>query len=119
METLHHDYVQAVETLLTNSRDSLDSPTASQRVYAMNHLARGVELLERQVVWEAQASGMSWAEIGRIYGVSRQAAHSRFANETVVPADYFDVILKELDEPAELVPTLNLAAKRAHGGATR
>lgn len=56
---------------------------------------------------------MSWTEIGNVYGVSRQAVHRRFADETVVPADFFDELLASLDEPPEVVPTLAEAGKRA------
>ncbi len=56
---------------------------------------------------------MSWSEIGAVYGVSRQAAHRRFADETLVPPDFFDALLHELDEPPEVVPALARAAKRA------
>ena len=44
---------------------------------------------------EAQTSGLTWAQIGEVYGVSRQAAHRRFSDETVVPSDFFDQLLEE------------------------
>jgi len=106
-------FVNDFETLVKGVRDLLDSPSAVDRVRAARHLATGVELLERQVLLEAQATGMTWAEIGDVYGVSRQAAHRRFADETVVSSEYFDTLLKELDEPPEVVPALARAAKRA------
>ena len=49
----------------------VDSPNARDRVRAVHSLATGVETLERQVLFDAQASGMTWAEIGGVYGVSR------------------------------------------------
>jgi hypothetical protein len=112
MKAQQRSFARDVETLLTNVRDLLDSANARDRVRAVHHLAVGVELLERRVLFDAQASGMTWAEIGNAYGVSRQAAHRRFADETVVPADYFDALLKELDDQAEVVPALARAAKR-------
>ncbi|HVM13154.1 MAG TPA: hypothetical protein VM287_02345 [Egibacteraceae bacterium] len=114
------DFAHVVDTLLTNVRGLVDSPDARVRVRAIHALAAGVEALERQVLLDAQAAGMTWAEIGRVYGVSRQAAHRRFSDDTVVTADFFDALLKELDEPGEVVPALARAANRArHAAASR
>jgi hypothetical protein len=107
------DFAHVADTLLTNVRDLLDSPDARDRVRAVHALAAGVGALERQVLLDAQAAGMTWAEIGRVYGVSRQAAHRRFSDDTVVPADYFDALLKDLAEPGQVVPALARAAQRA------
>ena len=113
------DFAHVADTLLTNVRDLLDSADARSRVRAIHALAAGVEGLERRVLLDAQAAGMTWAEIGRVYGVSRQAAHRRFSDDTVVPSDFFDALLKELDEPDEVVPALARAAKRARHAAAR
>lgn len=117
MKAEHREFAHVADTLLTNVRDLLESPNARDRVRAVRHLATGVQALERRVLLDAQAAGMTWAEIGSVYGVSRQAAHRRFSDETVVPADYFDALLKELDEDAEVVPALAQAAKRARHAA--
>jgi hypothetical protein len=111
------DFARVADTLLTNVRDLLDSPDARDRVRAIHALAAGVEVLERQVLLDAQAAGMTWAEIGRVYGVSRQAAHRRFSDDTVVPAGYLDALLKDLDDPGEVVPALARAAQRARRAA--
>ena len=108
-----HEFAHVVETLLTNLRDLLDHPDARTRVRAVHSLAIGVEALERHVLFNAQASGVTWAEIGSVYGVSRQAAHRKFSDETVVPADLFDELLRDLDSAPEVVPALARAAKRA------
>ena len=113
MKTEQHQYAHDVDTLLTNVRSLLDSPNARDRVRAVHVLAAGVESMERRVLFEAQAAGMSWTEIGAVYGVSRQAAHRRFADETLVPSDFFDALLDELDEPPEVIPAPARAAKRA------
>lgn len=105
-------FVHVMDTLATNVRDLLGSPDPCVRVHAIRHVAAGVEALEREVLLDAQASGMSWADIGGVYGVSRQAVHRRFSDETVVPSDFFDELLKDLDEKAEVVPALAQAAKR-------
>lgn len=113
MKAEPRDFTHEFDTLLTNVRDLLDSPDARTRVRAVHHLAVGVEGLQRLVLLDAQASGMTWSEIGDLYGVSRQAVHRRFSNETVVPSDFFEGLLKELDEKAEVVPALAEAAKRS------
>jgi len=101
-----------LDVLMTNVRDLLDSPDAGTRVRAVHSLAVGLGMLERRVLNDAHASGTTWAEIGRVYGVSRQAVHRRFA-ETVAPAEFFDELLAALDEPPEVVSTLAHAGKRA------
>ncbi len=111
------EFAHAVDTLVTNVRDLLESSNARDRVRAVHALAAGVDVLQRQVLVDAQASGMTWAEIGAVYRVSRQAAHRRFSDETVVPADYFESLLKELDEEADVVPTLAHASMRARRAA--
>jgi hypothetical protein len=113
MQTQHREFAAVANTLLTNVRDLLDSPDAKTRVRAIHHLAAGVDTLERQVLLDAQSAGMTWAQIGEIYGVSRQAAHRRFSDETVVPSDFFDQLLEDLDQDLEVAPNLAKAAERA------
>jgi hypothetical protein len=117
MGTQQAQATHVVDTLVENVRDLLDSSGAPDRVRAVHHLAAGIKALERRVLLDAQASGMTWAEIGSVYGVSRQAAHRRFSDETVVPADYFDALLKELDADGEVVAALARAADRARRAA--
>ncbi|MCU1497700.1 MAG: hypothetical protein JWM47_1653 [Acidimicrobiales bacterium] len=62
---------------------------------------------------DAQASGMNWSQIGSAYGVSRQAAHQRFGDETVLDEQSFADLLRYLDEPPEVVPALARAVKRS------
>ena len=112
MRTETREFTTVADTLLANIRDLLDSPDAKTRVRAIHHLAAGVEALERQVLLDAQSSGLTWAQIGEVYGVSRQAAHRRFSDETVVPSDFFDQLLEDLDEDREVVPALAKAAER-------
>lgn len=111
------DFGHVVDVLLKNVRDLLDSPNAPDRVRAIHDLAAGIGALERKVLLDAQAAGVTWAEIGAVYGVSRQAAHRRFSDETVVPADYFDALLQDLDSEPEIVPALARAAARRHARA--
>jgi hypothetical protein len=113
MDTRSLTFSAIADALVAKARDLLDSPDANTRVRAVQHLAAGVEALERQVLLDAQSSGLTWAHIGEIYGVSRQAVHRRFSDETVVPSDFFDQLLQDVDDDAEAVPTLASAAKRA------
>jgi len=106
------EFASVVDTLVHNVRDLLRSDDARSRVRAIHHLALGIEALERQVLLDAQASGLSWAQIGEVYGVSRQAAHRRFADETVVPGDFFDQLVAELAQDHEVVSSLARAAQR-------
>lgn len=117
MKAAPRDFAHVLDTLLTNVRDLLDSPNARDRVRAVHSLAAGVSGLERRVLLDAQESGMTWEQIGSVYGVSRQAAHRRFSDETVVPAAYFDELVKELNEDGEVVPALAAAAKRTRRAA--
>ena len=105
------EFERVAETLLLNVKELLASSSPRDRVRGIHHLAVGVGALEKQVLLNAQASGMTWADIGAIYGVSRQAVHRRFADETVVPADYFDALLEDLDGEPDVVPALAQAAK--------
>lgn len=56
----------------------LAHPDPRVRVAAMHRLSSEARVLERRVVLDAHASGLTWAEIGCEYGVSRQAVHRRF-----------------------------------------
>jgi hypothetical protein len=87
MQSQHREFASVANTLLANISELLDSPDPSVRVRAIHHLAAGVNTLERQVLLDAQSAGLTWAQIGEVYGVSRQAAHRRFSDQTVVPSD--------------------------------
>jgi hypothetical protein len=117
MKAEQRHFAHDAETLLTKVSELLDSPNGRDRVRAVHVLATGMSALERQVLVEAQATGMTWAEIGSVYGVSRQAVHRRFADETVVPADFFDELLNDLEAEPEVIPSLAQAAKRARHAA--
>jgi len=113
----HTDFANVAETLLTNVRDLLDDPEARTRVRAIHSLSIGMRELERRVLQDSQKSGVTWAEIGRVYGVTRQAVHRRFSEETVVPSDFFDALLSDLQGEPEVVAALAQAAKRARHAA--
>lgn len=112
MQTQHREFAVVADSLLAHIGDLLDSPDPKVRVRAIHHIAAGVDALERQILLDAQSDGLTWAQIGEVYGVSRQAAHRRFSDETVVPSDFFDHLLEDLDEDRDIAPTLARAAKR-------
>lgn len=106
---LAHDF----DLLLDNVRELLTSSDPRSRVRAVRHLAFGAHILERQALIDAQGEGLSWADIGSLYGVTRQAAHRRFTTETVVPSEAFDELLDALDnEDGPLPHALVQASKR-------
>ncbi len=55
----------------------LDDPEAGLR--AISALRARLNALEEEHIRNALAAGQSWGEIARVLGVSRQAAHKRFA----------------------------------------
>lgn len=112
MQTQHREFAPVANTLLASIRDLLDSPDPKTRVRSIRHLAAGVDTLERQVLLDAQSAGLTWAQIGEVYGVSRQAAHRRFSDQTLVPSDFFDQLLEDLDDDADVAPALARAAER-------
>ncbi|MDX1620457.1 MAG: hypothetical protein R3320_05670 [Nitriliruptorales bacterium] len=109
------DHSHAAELLMKQVSDLLDSTDPRTRVRAVHMLSAGVERLERHVVVDAQESGLSWAQIGDVYGVSRQAVHRRFADSSYVSSHAFDDLLDELESEPEAVPALERATARARG----
>jgi hypothetical protein len=64
--------------MLNEVRHLLDSANGRDRVRAIRRLSLGIWDLERAVVWSARDQAMTWAAIGEVYGISRQAAQQRF-----------------------------------------
>lgn len=73
--------VAALEELrsLEKGASPLDPVTLARRI------REAAEDLEAAKVDEARAGGVSWREIGLLYGMSKQAAHQRFGSR--VPSD--------------------------------
>ena len=55
---------------------SVSDPLA--RLDAVREAREALEALEAQTVSEARAGGVTWSQIGALYGVSKQAAQQRF-----------------------------------------
>lgn len=112
MEALDLHFGPDLDRIVDQVRDLLDSANARDRVQGIHYLVAAGEALESRVLQDAQASGMSWSQIGSVYGVSRQAAHQRFADDTLLSDAEFDALLVQLGEPDEVVPALERAANR-------
>jgi hypothetical protein len=80
--------VEVVASVLRGS-DSAEADSAIAAVAATRSLGLIVEDTLRTVVAQARAEGYTWAEIGRILHVSRQAAFKRFGTMPT-PEDLFD-----------------------------
>ncbi|MEX0831432.1 MAG: hypothetical protein WD358_09240 [Nitriliruptoraceae bacterium] len=111
--TAASDYHSSAEALMCETTQ-LASADPQDRVAAIRRLAEAIGILEEQVIADAHHAGMSWAQIGQVYGVSRQAAHRRFSNVAYVNPQDFDRLLDHLDESPEVVPALQRAADRAN-----
>lgn len=70
----------AVTRLLAGSGDPGEAPARLLAAAGQAaDLAERLDWVLLSLVGEARAHGVSWAEIGRAIGVSKQAAHARFA----------------------------------------
>lgn len=56
-----------------------DATTALERIAAVRALTKALEVIERESVNEAKATGSSWTAIAEQLGVTKQAAARRFA----------------------------------------
>lgn len=48
---------------------------------AVRRLRESADALERHLVREARAAGVSWSRIGALYGLTKQGAQQRFRGE--------------------------------------
>lgn len=64
--------IHAALTAFEEATDSLDALDATRR------LRVSAEALERDLVKTARKDGRSWAEIGKLYNVTKQGAQQRF-----------------------------------------
>lgn len=55
-----------------------DEKDLIRRIRAARVLQEAASSLERDIVRDARAHGVTWAEIGRAYDMSKQAAQQRF-----------------------------------------
>lgn len=64
---------------ITKALDALAAvPDPLERLDAIRQTREAVERLEAATFEEARAAGVTWNQIGDLYGMSRQAAQQRF-----------------------------------------
>ena len=101
--------VDELVSVLENARNLLASADPATSLRAARHLKEVAGKLEDCVASAAHDAGMTWAEVGAVYDMTRQSAHKRFASLPVASAEVFEWLLSdERDEPA---PALVAAAE--------
>ncbi len=60
-----------------------DAPNALAALDAGRRLRERAEEIERDLVLAARTAGVSWAKIGKLYGMSKQGAQQRFRDATL------------------------------------
>lgn len=89
---MEHDDVPTVYELAALVQAHAAARTPADRLRAAIRLGRqlsetGDALIERFVA-EARAAGLSWAQIGELFGTSKQAAQKRYGATAAQPADW-------------------------------
>ncbi len=77
----HHwsGMVERIERELGSLRDLLAQADTTAALDVARWISRDIDALERGLVRQARVQGTSWEAIGGALGVSRQAAHERYA----------------------------------------
>jgi DNA-directed RNA polymerase specialized sigma24 family protein len=85
--------------------DAVEHARRDRRLVALRRLREELSFVERQVVRDAHASGLTWGQIARLVGVSRQAIHQRYRNvrdiEPETELQRWERRLREMNELAE------------------
>jgi hypothetical protein len=73
---------------LRNALEVLESAEGvRERLSAGRRIRQVAEQLERELVDEARAAGLRWADIGELYGTSKQGVQQRFHRRTAKPIE--------------------------------
>lgn len=78
-------YLHAVETSLAELAGKALGDDVQEGLMAVTALREELERLEAQHVSDALHAGWSWAQIGELLAITKQAAHSRWANRELPP----------------------------------
>ncbi len=66
---------------ITRALEALDKArTATARLDAARRAREAADELERDQVEAARDAGLTWGEIGKLYGLTKQGAQQRFRN---------------------------------------
>jgi len=79
METTHHDNIDAWLDSLDPATIEWKDAAPLRRIAAAREAAEAAERELRDAVRAAHAAGLSWTAIGAYLGVSKQAAHRKYA----------------------------------------
>lgn len=70
--------------LLQVALGATEEPEPQERLNAIRALRQHLDAAENDTAQACRAGGASWTDIGQQWGISRQAAHQRFAVPPVV-----------------------------------
>lgn len=82
----------AVQSYLTSDSSGLDL------IVGLTEMAKVADAMLAEAVASARADGATWAELGQILGVTRQAAHRRFGREVAPSSEGVAVMASRRDE---------------------
>lgn len=78
------DTATTIGELLQVALGATEEPEPQERLDAIRALRQHLDAAEHHTAQACRADGASWTDIGQQWGISRQAAHRRFAAPTVV-----------------------------------
>lgn len=71
---------------------------AADRVHAIDALRSRIDQEEQEIAFSLRHRGATWAEIGNVWGITRQAAHERFRDSAGL-VDQLDVAMDRGAKP--------------------
>jgi hypothetical protein len=85
-ESLTSVFPKKASAQLKKALDALDSAEGPrERLSAARRMRQVAEELESELVEEARSAGLRWADIGQLYGTSKQGVQQRFRRR--IPKD--------------------------------
>lgn len=79
MDIIPSEHAAHIETSMYNVRHLLDGANSIDRLRALHHVRATIEHEIDLAVTNARAMGMSWAAISKVFGITRQSAHEKWA----------------------------------------
>ncbi len=95
--------------------DRLDDPNPRAWVRGIHYLSLWFRVAEDHVIADARKAGMSWEQVGAVYGMSRQGAQLKFG-KAIGEEWQVEVLVREAAGPTDWVPLgqITEADLRAH-----